>query len=132
MDIKEFFSPKQIYIGTFIGGPLAAAYYLSENFKLMEKVSLSTSCKILGTIFTMLIFGISFQLPDNFPNIIIPAAYSAISAGIAWHWQVTKEEAQAVESYGFQSNWKVAGISAVSLIITVASLLAVIMLLPGE
>jgi len=132
VSIKEFFSPKQIYIGTFIGGPLAAAYYLSENFKLMELVSLNTPCKVLGVVFTILILGASFQLPEDFPNMIIPIAYSAIAAGIAWQWQVTKEEAEAVESYGFQSNWKVAGISAASLIITVAVLLSVIMLMPVE
>ena len=96
----------------------------------MEKPELNTLCKVLGVIFTLFIFGVTFQLPENFPNSIIPTAYSAAAGGIAWQWQVSKEEVEAVEAYGFQSNWKVASVSVFSLLITLAILIGIVMLLP--
>lgn len=132
MSTKEFFSPKQIYVGTFIGGPLAAAYYLSENFKIMGQKNLDTICKVLGLVFTVVLFAYIFQLPEDFPNTIIPIVYSAIAAGIAWQWQVTKEEAEVVESYSFQSNWRVAGISILSLVVTFAFLFLLIFFMSSE
>ncbi len=132
MDIKEFFSPKQIYIGTLIGGPLAGIYYLSENFNHIEKANLASVCKLVGAIFTLLIFWIAFRIPDEFPNAIVPIVYSAVAAAIAWQWQVKKEEVEAAESYGFQSNWKVAGVSLVSLVITLLAIFSVAMFLPIE
>ena len=132
MEIKEFFSPKQIYVGTFVGGPLAAAYFLGRNFKIMDKDRLNKLCKIFGVVLTVVLFGITFELPENFPSTLVPIAYSAVAAGMAWQWQVTKEEIEAVDLYGFKSNWIVAGISVASFIITITALFAVIMLLPIE
>jgi hypothetical protein len=132
VSIKEFYSPKQIYIGTFVGGPLAGAYYLGENFKRYDKASLNTLCKILGVVFTVLVFMVSYQLPENFPNTIIPIFYSAVAGGIAWQWQASKEEVEAVESYGFQSNWRVTGVAVTSLVITLVALISIVMLMPVE
>ena len=130
MESKEYFSPKQVYVGTFIGGPLAASYYLSNNFKLMENPTLDIACKILGVVLTILLFGVTFQLPEDFPNTLIPIVYSAVAAGIVWQWQITKEEVEAVDLYSFQSNWRVAGISLASLLITLAGLFVVILFIP--
>ena len=130
MDSKEYFSPRQVYIGTFVGGPLAAGYYLSKNFKLMEKPALDTACKVLGVIFTIMLFGVTFQLPKDFPNTLIPIVYSAVAASIVWQWQITKEEVEAVDLYTFQSNWRVAGISLASLLLTVAGLFLVVFFVP--
>ncbi len=132
MNIKGFFSPRQIYVGTFIGGPIAAAYYLSRNFKCMDKTSLANLSTGVSIVFTIFLFWFTFQLPENFPSTIIPITYSAIAAGIAWQWQVSKEEVEAVESYGFQSNWKVAGVSVAALAVTVVCLFSVLMVFPVE
>ena len=132
MNIKEFFSPRQVYVGTFIGGPIAAAYYLSKNFESMDKTNFANLSIAACLIFTVFLFWFTFQLPEHFPNTLIPIAYSAIAAGIAWQWQVSKEEVEAVESYGFQSNWKVAGVSVGALVVTVVCLFCVLMVLPVE
>ncbi|MBU0913150.1 MAG: hypothetical protein KKF22_11475 [Gammaproteobacteria bacterium] len=122
MSNKEFFTPKQVYLGSFLGGPFAAAYYVSENFRSMGKAELAKLSIVISVVVSIALFVLVYQLPENFPYTIIPIAYSGLAASVTWKLQVTKEEIDAVESYSFRSNWKVFFSSLAALAFTYVSL----------
>ncbi len=132
MEIRAFYSPGQVYIGTFLGGPLAAIYYLSVNFKQLGNDAAKVSTIGVGLLVSMGLILMLFQLPDDFPNLLIPLLYSGAAAAVARQFQVSKEEKEAVEEYEFISNWKVAGVSLASLISFMAMIFVAVFLFGVE
>lgn len=70
-----------ILLGTFLGGPLVAGYFMAQNFKAFdepEKVAKTWTYAIIATI---VVFAIVFAIPDsiNIPNMLIPMVYTGIT-----------------------------------------------------
>lgn len=61
-DIK-IYSSKAISGATFLGGPLAAGYLISENFKGLNRHDEGRKSLIIGIITTIILFGGMFMLP---------------------------------------------------------------------
>jgi len=119
-DIK-LYSSKTISGATFLGGPLAAGYLISENFKALNKPDEGRKSLIIGIITTIILFGGMFILPekiiDKIPRQLIPLIYTGIIWGIV-EW-TQGEPLKAHKEYGnsFFSGWKAAGIGLISLLI---------------
>jgi hypothetical protein len=62
---NDLFSLMPIMIGTFFGGPLAATYYLSHNFKVMDKSNESGKMTLWGLSLTVILFVGIFFIPDE-------------------------------------------------------------------
>ncbi|MEH6638592.1 MAG: hypothetical protein V7717_04910 [Porticoccaceae bacterium] len=131
METKKFYSPKQIYVGTFLGGPVAGVYFVKKNFDEMLEQKASSLALLLGSLCVLGITILVFVLPENFPNTIIPILYSGLAAGAAWHFQVSKEEEEVNEEYGFISNWSVVKVALVSLVVYSGSLFALLFVAVG-
>lgn len=114
------YSSKQIGAGTFLGGPLAAIYFLMKNFEAQGDTNAARTTLATGTILTIgLILTLPF-LPENFPNIVIPVGYTALASSLAQQ-QFAKGRADQ-----FYSSWKVTGITVLSLIAFTVLALSVI------
>jgi hypothetical protein len=101
------YSPTQVAIGSFIGGPLATVFFLGKNFAcLHNRTGLQKTC-IYGTAFIALLFIILPLLPDSFPNYAIPAAYIIAARKIVEKYQLSKTAIAQSSDYSFQSNAKV-------------------------
>lgn len=129
MHVKEVFSPRQIYVGALLGGPLAGIYFIKKNFDSMANPKGSSLSLLLGACCVIAISVLVFVLPEDFPNMLLPILYSGLAAGIAWHFQVSKEEEEVNEQYNFISNWSVAKVSLVSIITYLALMVGFILLL---
>jgi hypothetical protein len=70
------YSPRQIYTAAFLSGPLAGAWFLSRNFRLLAKNSPSRNALLIGILVTVGLFPLLLVLPKNMPRIVIPIAYS--------------------------------------------------------
>jgi hypothetical protein len=114
--MKKVYSPNQIAIGTYIGGPLAAMYYLKTNFDLLNKLDLSGKVLAIGGIVTLLLLLALPFIPESLPNQIIPLMYLIPVVMIVKSHQLTKQEIIDSESYEFQSSWKSFGISILGFI----------------
>ena len=126
MDIQKLFSPTQITVATFVGGPLATTYMVKENYRAMGMPQAQKNSCIYGALITLLIFTIAWFLPENFPNMVLPMAYTAL----AFYWveknQLTREQIEQQAQFEFQSNGQVFGISIVSLLITLVIIFGVV------
>lgn len=119
-DIK-LHSTKAITGATFLGGPLAAGYLISENFKSLNKPDEGRKSLIIGIITTIVLFGGIFMIPekiiDKIPRQIIPLIYTGIIWGIVEWKQGDLLKNHKENGNSFFSGWRAAGIGFVSLLI---------------
>lgn len=119
----KLYSSKAIGGATFLGGPLAAGYMISENFKALDKPDDGRKSLIIGIITTVILFGGMFMLPeriiDKIPRQLIPLIYTGIIWGIVEWIQGDVLKAHKENNNSFFSGWRAAGIGLISLIIIV-------------
>ena len=123
---KKVYSPHQVYLGAFLGGPPCAIYFIYKNFQVMGNAKYASITLLIGAVFFLALLGIVNVLPENLPNMMVPILYSALAGGIVWHFQISKEDEAVNEQFGFISNWQVAKYTAASLVVTTMSLLSAI------
>lgn len=109
--MKKVYSPVQIWMGTFIGGPFAAMYFLKSNFDILGKPLLSKITIQIGLAASILLLLVLPFLPENFPNNIIPIIYFVPVVMVVKQHQLTKKEISESPEYDFHSSWQVFGIS---------------------
>lgn len=117
----KLYSAKAINGATFLGGPLAAGYMISENFKALDKSNEGRASLVIGIIVTILLFGGLYMIPENtinkIPKQLIPLIYTAIIWGIVEWKQGEVLKAHKENGNLFFSGWRAAGIGLISLII---------------
>nr|CAP47474.1 putative integron gene cassette protein [uncultured bacterium] len=117
MENRIIYSPNQIGLGSFWGGPIAAVYMLRSNYLVIEKEDYAQKVLSYGFIFTIALLAILPFLPEKFPNMIIPLLYCYSAKQIAESTQLKKDDIENNESNDFASNWKIFGIGTLTLII---------------
>jgi hypothetical protein len=75
-DPTLLYSPRQIYTAATLGGPLAAAWLLSRNFRLLSNYADSGRTLLVRAIVTMALIPVLLVLPKNLPPIVVPIVYS--------------------------------------------------------
>ena len=114
---KKIFSPLQIRLASFIGGPLAAIYFLKANFDNLNNKEGAKKTLIFGLAFSVLLILILPFLPQRFPQMVLPLAYSFLAGHLAESHQLSKQAILNSTEYEFGSGWKVFGVSIVCLLI---------------
>lgn len=112
----DVFSPKQIFLGSYLGEPLAALYYLKSNFKALNNKTAENYVLYIGSIFIILLTVSLLYIPENFPRIAIPLIYSGIALLISEQLQISKEKEATSKDYRFSSSWLVTKIAIISLV----------------
>jgi hypothetical protein len=123
------YSPVQVGLCSFVGGPIAAVFVLWKNFQSLGKNSLAKQTLAWGSLLTLLLFSTIPFLPEKFPNIVIPVAYTAFALSINRQHQMSKKDISASETHQVYSGWNVLGISVGFLVATLAVLVLWILLL---
>ncbi len=109
--MNKLYTPVQVGIGTYIGGPFAAMYFLKGNFDVLDKPELSKKVIAIGIAFSIVLFAALPFVPENLPNNVIPIMYLVPVLLMMKNHQLTKKEILESELYDFHSSWKVFGIS---------------------
>lgn len=124
---EKIYTEKAIRVGTFLGGPLVAGYFIAENFKVFGDFTKVRNTWIIAILSTILVFGLIFMIPDNvkIPNIIFPLIYMGIAAYFTKKYQ-EKDIAKHIENGGDEFNWwRTIGISIVGCIVTLGVILGI-------
>ncbi|MFT3870399.1 MAG: hypothetical protein QM715_18275 [Nibricoccus sp.] len=123
---SALYTPFQVGLASFIGGPFAAVYTLYCNFKRLGKVRETQFTLYLGGAFLIAILAVLPFLPDKFPNMVIPVAYTFAAVSIASSKQLSKEQILASENYVRRSGGNVAVVCVVSFLGFFAIMLSVL------
>jgi hypothetical protein len=114
----SLFSPYQIYIASFLGGPLSGAWFLSQNFRAVSKIGGANRSLVVGGFAVIALFPLTLVLPNKFPNLIVPIAYSAGFYYFAKSRFVVDSGRGIVFGTGWRNWVKVVGFSVFSLGLT--------------
>ncbi|WP_316836978.1 hypothetical protein [Pedobacter nutrimenti] len=117
---EKIYKDRAIWLGTFLGGPLVAGYFIAENFKVFGEYDKAKKTWIYTVIATIILFGGIFLIPDNvkIPNQIIPLIYTGIASYLLKHFQGQNIEIYINSGGEFFSWWRTVGIGLIGLVIT--------------
>jgi len=107
----SLFTTTQVNVAAFVGGPVAAGWLMTKNFRVVSK---DTDARRTALVFSAFFAGVviaALVLPTEFPNQGIPL----VTIGLAqfWYWKYQKVLfTQHIDNGGRKaSNWSVAGVS---------------------
>jgi hypothetical protein len=125
-----------ITFATYIGGPLAGCYLMSENFKNVGNEDLAEKTFKIGIISIILLFGSIAFIPesilDKIPDAIIPLTYTAIIYLYVKKFQ-GKSINEHIENGGLKySGWRATGFGILSLIVSLLYFFILVMLIPEK
>jgi hypothetical protein len=118
---QKIYKDRAIWVGTFLGGPLAAGYFIAENFSALDERDKATKTWIYAIIATVVIFGGLLVIPETvrIPNQIIPIMYTALAYYVVQRLQGEKINKHISAGGEFHSWWRTLAVALVALAITV-------------
>jgi hypothetical protein len=132
---KLLYSPRQASGGALLGGPIAAVYFIYNNYKSMDREESAKDALAYGSLATAFSFCLAFLLdriphnPGTNPGKLVSIAVCGITAWIVQYSQLSKEEIARSDKFDFQSTWKVIGVGLLCLAATLVLLFGFILLL---
>ena len=128
---RPLYNVGHIVLATFLGSPLAGAILMALNYRRLNP-PLMVVTLLLGALATVVVMAIAFVVPDNFPNMVIPGAYTGGMAAVAsaTQGQAIKQAAAAGEAKA--SGWRAAGVGVATIVPVLVLTLGVAMLLPED
>jgi hypothetical protein len=72
----KLYTRDAIRVATFLGGPLAAGFMIADNYRHLGEHKKVQTTWLIAVPVTIAIFVLAFILPDNFPPIALPLAYT--------------------------------------------------------
>jgi len=123
---RKIYTYKALWVGTIIGGPLVAGYFIAENFKTFNKPRKAKITWAWTIAATILIFGVSFFVPADLksPKFLIPPIYTGVAYGLMRHfqkWSIAVHIVSGGESYSW---WRVIAVCLIGLAISFVILFA--------
>ena len=109
------YSPRQMEVATFLGGPMCAVYMLTVNFKRLEKPVYARNVLFIGLI-TVLLWHL-VPLTDKLPQVVYRIIPLLIVSGICLKYHISKQDILEEPLYIFRSNWKVLLVSIIGWIL---------------
>jgi uncharacterized membrane protein YidH (DUF202 family) len=128
-DMTAVYSPGQCAFACFLGGPLASIWCIRRNFQALGRRDAVRQTSLYGTLAMVLMFLVLPFLPDSFPNYLIALVTIAASMILVQRYQFTRQAISESESLTPHSNWMVAGIGLLAMVITLAAFQAFVMAL---
>ncbi len=127
---RKIYTTRQMWVSSFIFGPIAGIYLLSKNFETFKDNENAKRTLIigLGIVTILIIIALLIEIPKT--GMIIPIIYTVLIKQYANACQKEKIK-QHLDSGGKKySNWRVLGISILSLLALLALALVIVMILP--
>ena len=109
------YSPRQMEVATFLGGPMCAVYMLTVNYRRLEKVIYARNVIFIGSIIVLLWHLVS--VTDKLPQVVYRIIPLLIVSGICLKYHISKQEIIEKPLYIFRSNWKVLLVSIIGWIL---------------
>jgi len=93
---EKFYKERAIWVGAFLGGPLAAGYLISKNYEALHEPENAKKTWIFSIITTIVVIVIAILIPEDtkMPTNVIPLIYTALAYYLAQYFQGAKVKSQ--------------------------------------
>jgi len=122
-----------INLATFIGGPLAGGFLLSQNFEAFNKPEFVGKSMIIAVIITVVVLAILMLFPETLsgglPN-FLPLVFVGISQFIINKYQSDDFDTFLENDGQFYSSWRAVGFALLFVLITL--ILALVMFILAD
>lgn len=108
---RAMYSPRQVGLGTFLGGPAAATWFLWANYRALGRHAAATRTVWLGLLATVVVMLLALVLPESVPGFALSIPPVLVAHHLVQSRQLTKAAIESSPQWFFQSNWKVLGVS---------------------
>lgn len=125
---RKIYNNREIRLGTFLGGPLVAGYFIAQNFKVFSEAEKVKKTWIYAIIASIVIFGGAFLIPDSLkiPNFVIPLIYVSIASYLVNHFQGQKITAHIKSGGQIYSWWRTIGVALIGLAIIIIPIFSIV------
>lgn len=124
----SLFSVGQMILATVIGMPIAGCLLLAANYRQLGESAAAWQSVAAGFVSTILLLIVSFQLPENFPNMALPIAYCLFMRQLIIHLQGGAID-NHLKSGGSKGSWAIAVVAGVvCLMVILAVVFGVVMM----
>lgn len=114
--IRRVYTPLQVRIASFFGGPFAAIFTLYYNFRQLDRPDRMKLTLVLGVVFTLLLMALSLvDLPTVFYT-VIALTYAVAAGSIASSTQLSADQIDSSDLYRPQSVWNVIFVCIISIV----------------
>lgn len=125
----KLYNDRSVYLGTFLGGPLAAGYFAAENFKRLGQGKRIGITWLIAIIATVVVFGSIIWIPAirKVPNFLIPLVYTLIAQLVIGKYQGNAVKDHVEAGGNVYSLWRAAGIGILGGGITLTIVVAIVL-----
>ena len=109
------YSPRQIEVATFLGGPMCAVYMFNVNYKRLKKAVYARNVILIGSIIVLLWHLV--PLTDKLPQVVYRIIPLLVVSGICLKYHISKQDIIEEPRYIFCSNWNVLLVSIIGWIL---------------
>ena len=74
-ETPNLYSPGQVAWASFLASPIAGSVLMALNYSRVGNGKASKITLLVGGLATVLVFVVALFVPDNFPNMLLPAIY---------------------------------------------------------
>lgn len=116
----RLYSSRQIYLASFLGGPMAAAWIMSRNFRALSEQAQATRLLWQGLAVTFAVIAVALVLPEQVPRYIWPITYSVLIYQYARAVFDARYKRHLSEAGALGSWWMVVAVSLIGILIVIA------------
>ena len=109
--VYRLYSPGQVALAAFLGGPFAACWLLYRNCHRLGQARRARHCLIWGAVGTVALTVCTLFLPERFPSMALPAGYTIGLYQTAHHMHGDIVSAHRSAGGRLGSWWAVIGIA---------------------
>jgi uncharacterized membrane protein len=123
---KKVYKDNAIFLGAFLGGPLAAGYLMSENYKTFQDFPKARKTLIISMVATLVLFALAYWISElvHIPSITVTIVYCLGIFQLAKYYQGAQIKS-VIDSGGEYHKWgRVIAISLIALAATLVVLFA--------
>lgn len=127
-NLNKIYTANAIRVGTFLGGPLAAGYFIAQNFKTLNQSPKAKITWLIAIAFSIILFGAALYIPAmEKGRLMVPLLYSWAVFYLVQQLQGNNLDKHLADGGTAFNWWRVIGIALLALVITFAVLTAVVM-----
>jgi len=128
---EKIYKDKEVWVGTFLGGPLVAGYLIDKNFTAFGETNKARKTWLIAIVATIIIIGIAFYAPyvERMPSFFFALIYTGIAYVLMQMYQGEKIKTHLRAGGRIHSWWRTLGVAVIGVVVTLIPIVGIAVML---